>query len=157
MQLLPLYRYDTVQFTDCTSTSQSRAKTQNAWVNRDFSLNSQKTNQQRRTLTRYCSYVTASSTQYWVYVGLVLVGKFNIGNRSKHLFCRERCVHDVAKWGTPFIQYVLSAFYKIIIQTNIEATAIRKNARILDELDVTSAFATLASELNFVKPTISDE
>ncbi|EJD04012.1 uncharacterized protein FOMMEDRAFT_106414 [Fomitiporia mediterranea MF3/22] len=48
------------------------------------------------------------------------------------------------------------AFLTLRNETNTEATAIRRNARILEELDVTSAFATLAAEMNFVRPTISD-
>ncbi|KAL5535471.1 hypothetical protein ACEPAF_3565 [Sanghuangporus sanghuang] len=48
------------------------------------------------------------------------------------------------------------AFLSLRHETNLETSAIRKNARILDELDVTSAFASLASEMNFVRPTISE-
>lgn len=40
---------------------------------------------------------------------------------------------------------------------NIHARQLRTNARILDELDVTLAFATLASELNLVRPTLTEE
>jgi DNA mismatch repair ATPase MutS len=35
--------------------------------------------------------------------------------------------------------------------------SLRRNARILDELDVTVAFASLASELNLVRPVMKDE
>ena len=37
-----------------------------------------------------------------------------------------------------------------------EASSIRRNARIVDELDVTSAFATLAVEMNFVRPEVDE-
>ncbi|EPQ60899.1 hypothetical protein GLOTRDRAFT_30591, partial [Gloeophyllum trabeum ATCC 11539] len=37
------------------------------------------------------------------------------------------------------------------------STALRRNARVIDELDVTLGFATLASELNFVRPTVTED
>jgi DNA mismatch repair ATPase MutS len=35
--------------------------------------------------------------------------------------------------------------------------ALRKNAHIIDELDVAISFATLAEEMNFVRPEIVEE
>lgn len=43
------------------------------------------------------------------------------------------------------------------IQVNAYSGPIRRNARILDELDVTLAFANLATEMQFVRPTITAE
>ncbi|KZT21672.1 hypothetical protein NEOLEDRAFT_1244425 [Neolentinus lepideus HHB14362 ss-1] len=37
------------------------------------------------------------------------------------------------------------------------STALRRNARVVDELDATLGFATLAAELNFVRPTVTKE
>lgn len=54
--------------------------------------------------------------------------------------------HSKAKKDNNFITYV---------QVTCEAAAIRRTGRIIDELDVTSAFATLAAEMNFVKPTFT--
>jgi DNA mismatch repair ATPase MutS len=34
---------------------------------------------------------------------------------------------------------------------------LRRNARILDELDVTLAFGILAAEMNFVRPLLQDK
>ncbi|KLO13966.1 hypothetical protein SCHPADRAFT_873402 [Schizopora paradoxa] len=47
------------------------------------------------------------------------------------------------------------AFATLRSEVTCEATAIRRTARIIDELDVASAFATLAAEMNFVKPTFT--
>ena len=44
-----------------------------------------------------------------------------------------------------------------VVQVNVHASQLRTNARILDELDVTLAFATLATELNLVRPTLTEE
>ena len=45
----------------------------------------------------------------------------------------------------------------IIFQVNAHTSVLRRNARIVDELDVTLAFAHLAEEMNFVRPIICDE
>jgi len=37
-----------------------------------------------------------------------------------------------------------------------EAVSLRRNARIVDEIDVTLSFATLAHEMNFVRPALTD-
>jgi DNA mismatch repair ATPase MutS len=42
-------------------------------------------------------------------------------------------------------------------QVSSHASLLRLNARILDELDVTLAFANLAGEMNFVRPLLKDE
>lgn len=42
-------------------------------------------------------------------------------------------------------------------EVNSSAFALRRNAEILDELDVTLSFATLAAEMNFVRPRITDD
>ncbi|TCD67520.1 DNA mismatch repair ATPase msh1 [Steccherinum ochraceum] len=42
-------------------------------------------------------------------------------------------------------------------EVNMRALDLRKNSRILDELDVTLAFANLAEEYNFVRPIIRDD
>ncbi|KZP32367.1 hypothetical protein FIBSPDRAFT_812686 [Athelia psychrophila] len=46
-----------------------------------------------------------------------------------------------------------------ILRTEINAlsTEIRRNARIMDELDVTLGFAKLAAEMGFVRPVLNDE
>lgn len=44
-----------------------------------------------------------------------------------------------------------------VIQVNLHAPSLRRNARVLDELDVTLAFAQLATDLNLVRPSIQEE
>lgn len=44
-----------------------------------------------------------------------------------------------------------------ISQVNLQAASLRRNARVLDELDVTLAFAQLAIDMNLVRPSIQDE
>lgn len=48
------------------------------------------------------------------------------------------------------------AFDTIRHEVNVEANALRRNARIMDELDVTLGFANLANEMHFVRPTLDD-
>lgn len=42
------------------------------------------------------------------------------------------------------------------IQVNAEAAALRRNARIMDEIDVTLSFASLAHEMRLVRPVLTD-
>ncbi|KAK7694483.1 hypothetical protein QCA50_001669 [Cerrena zonata] len=49
------------------------------------------------------------------------------------------------------------AFEALRSEVNVRASVLRKNARIIDELDATLAFANLAEEMNFVRPTIYDD
>ncbi|KAG7450307.1 uncharacterized protein BT62DRAFT_991295 [Guyanagaster necrorhizus] len=49
------------------------------------------------------------------------------------------------------------AFETLRNEVNGHAASLRRNARIMDELDVTLAFANLATEMKFVKPTFSEE
>ena len=44
-----------------------------------------------------------------------------------------------------------------IVQVITQSLQLRRNARVLDELDVTLAFAGLAKEMNFVRPVLTDE
>ena len=44
-----------------------------------------------------------------------------------------------------------------VTKVNAHAPEIRKNARIMDELDVAIAYANLAEEMNLVRPTITEE
>jgi DNA mismatch repair ATPase MutS len=44
-----------------------------------------------------------------------------------------------------------------VIQVNALSSELRRNARIMDELDVTLGFANLATEMNFIRPDIKDE
>ncbi|PCH33487.1 hypothetical protein WOLCODRAFT_147580 [Wolfiporia cocos MD-104 SS10] len=48
------------------------------------------------------------------------------------------------------------AFETVRVEVNAHAEEIRLNARIVDELDVTLAFAKLAMEMNFVRPVVSE-
>ncbi|KAF8529495.1 muts domain V-domain-containing protein [Gautieria morchelliformis] len=48
------------------------------------------------------------------------------------------------------------AFEMLRLEVNIEAGVLRRNARIMDELDVTLGFANLANELQFVRPVLDD-
>ena len=43
------------------------------------------------------------------------------------------------------------------LQVVSHSSFLRRNARILDELDVALAFADLATEMNFVRPVLLDE
>ncbi|KAJ8084239.1 hypothetical protein PM082_003006 [Marasmius tenuissimus] len=49
------------------------------------------------------------------------------------------------------------AFETLRQEITSHASSLRRNARILDELDVTLAFASLATELNFVRPMITED
>ncbi|KAH9946837.1 muts domain V-domain-containing protein [Amylocystis lapponica] len=48
------------------------------------------------------------------------------------------------------------AFETLRNEVNVHANRLRQNARILDELDVTVAFANLASEMKWVRPTLNE-
>ncbi|KAF9513052.1 hypothetical protein BS47DRAFT_1372653 [Hydnum rufescens UP504] len=48
------------------------------------------------------------------------------------------------------------AFDTLRNEVNADAGALRRNARILDELDVALGFANLAADMNFVRPTLND-
>ncbi|EJD55180.1 hypothetical protein AURDEDRAFT_93889 [Auricularia subglabra TFB-10046 SS5] len=48
------------------------------------------------------------------------------------------------------------AFESLRNEVNAEATPLRRNARIMDEIDVTLSFATLAREMNLVRPVVTD-
>jgi DNA mismatch repair ATPase MutS len=45
----------------------------------------------------------------------------------------------------------------ITIQVIASALQLRRNARVLDELDVTISFANLAQEMNFVRPILVEQ
>ncbi|KAJ7462636.1 muts domain V-domain-containing protein [Mycena galericulata] len=49
------------------------------------------------------------------------------------------------------------AFESLRTDVNSHAPQLRRNARILDELDVTLAFANLAKEMNFVRPVLTED
>ncbi|KAJ7630683.1 muts domain V-domain-containing protein [Roridomyces roridus] len=49
------------------------------------------------------------------------------------------------------------AFESLRMDVNGHASQLRRNARILDELDVTLAFANLAKEMNFVQPVLTED
>ncbi|ESK98406.1 dna mismatch repair protein [Moniliophthora roreri MCA 2997] len=49
------------------------------------------------------------------------------------------------------------AFETLRQEITSHAASLRRNARILDELDVTLAFANLATEMKFVRPTLLDD
>ncbi len=42
------------------------------------------------------------------------------------------------------------------LQVNFHATSLRKNASVIDELDVLIGFAELAHEMKFIRPTLSN-
>lgn len=39
----------------------------------------------------------------------------------------------------------------------MKESALRRNAQVIDELDVTLGFANLAAEMDFVRPTLTEE
>ncbi|KAJ4001318.1 muts domain V-domain-containing protein [Lentinula boryana] len=49
------------------------------------------------------------------------------------------------------------AFETLRQEVNLQAPNLRRNARVLDELDVTLAFAQLATDMNLVRPSIKDD
>ncbi|KAJ7042505.1 muts domain V-domain-containing protein [Mycena alexandri] len=49
------------------------------------------------------------------------------------------------------------AFESLRMDVNGHAPQLRRNARILDELDVTLGFANLAKEMNFVRPVLTED
>ncbi|KAF5382994.1 hypothetical protein D9757_006346 [Collybiopsis confluens] len=49
------------------------------------------------------------------------------------------------------------AFEILRQEVNLHAPSLRRNARVLDELDVTLAFARLAKDMNLVRPSILDD
>ncbi|KDQ63842.1 hypothetical protein JAAARDRAFT_393061 [Jaapia argillacea MUCL 33604] len=71
---------------------------------------------------------------------------------------------DWAKLGSQILDTTMSidaaqreAFETLRGEVNASSGLIRRNARIVDELDVTLGFAALATELNFVRPTVRDD
>jgi DNA mismatch repair ATPase MutS len=50
-----------------------------------------------------------------------------------------------------------AAFENLRSEVNAASELIRRNARILDELDVTLSFANLAEEMGFVRPVLKEE
>jgi DNA mismatch repair ATPase MutS len=42
-------------------------------------------------------------------------------------------------------------------QVKIHEVQLRRNARVIDELDVTLGFASLASDMHFTRPTMTDK
>jgi DNA mismatch repair ATPase MutS len=48
------------------------------------------------------------------------------------------------------------AFEMLRLEVNMEAGLLRRNARIMDELDVTLGFANLANEMQFVRPILDE-
>ena len=48
------------------------------------------------------------------------------------------------------------AFIQLRNEVNMHRPSIRRNARIMDELDVALGFANLAEERNFVRPVVDD-
>lgn len=51
---------------------------------------------------------------------------------------------------------LILAFHSRPIQVTVESGNLRKNARIIDEIDVTLGFAELAVEMNFVRPAVTE-
>jgi DNA mismatch repair ATPase MutS len=43
------------------------------------------------------------------------------------------------------------------LKVNALSSSLRRNARIMDELDVTLGFANLATEMDFTRPVLKDE
>ncbi|KAF8527837.1 muts domain V-domain-containing protein [Hysterangium stoloniferum] len=65
--------------------------------------------------------------------------------------------------GTSIIELIMQIFAaeKVAFETlrqevNLEALALRRNARIADELDITIGFASLADEMKLVRPTLNE-
>lgn len=56
----------------------------------------------------------------------------------------------------PIVPLLNSSKYNLIHQVGGRAVALRRNARIIDEIDVTAGFAELAAEMNFVRPVVND-
>jgi DNA mismatch repair ATPase MutS len=54
------------------------------------------------------------------------------------------------------IQMERSAFQELREAVTIQATTLRRNARIIDELDVTLGFAELAEEMNLIRPVVNE-
>jgi DNA mismatch repair ATPase MutS len=54
------------------------------------------------------------------------------------------------------IQMERAAFQELREAVTIQATTLRRNARIIDELDVTLGFAELAEEMNLVRPVVNE-
>ncbi|KIJ45479.1 hypothetical protein M422DRAFT_59702 [Sphaerobolus stellatus SS14] len=49
-----------------------------------------------------------------------------------------------------------AAFEELRREVNSETLALRRNARIMDELDVTIGFANLANDMNFIRPIVDE-
>ena len=53
-------------------------------------------------------------------------------------------------------------YYQVVSKKSVEqiiqhSNELRQNAQVIDELDVLLSFATLASEMNFVRPVVTDK
>lgn len=69
--------------------------------------------------------------------------------KKKHsIFYVEKC----ADFST-LLWFLLTLTHKV----NAFSTELRRNSRIMDELDATLSFANLATEMNFIRPTLKDE
>nr|GAT47910.1 DNA mismatch repair protein [Mycena chlorophos] len=62
----------------------------------------------------------------------------------------------LADTSTALITAERAAFESLRTQVNSHAPQLRRNARILDELDVTLSFANLAKEMRFSRPTLTE-
>ncbi|KAK0505891.1 muts domain V-domain-containing protein [Armillaria luteobubalina] len=89
--------------------------------------------------SNFVSINTTTTTRSYVYQEWSLLGS-QIFETSMALLAAEK-----------------EAFETLRSEVNGHAASLRRNARIMDELDVTLAFANLATEMKFVKPTFSEE
>ena len=77
-----------------------------------------------------------------------------------NLFLRQewsRLGSQIVETTTRISQAEKEALELLRNEVNSSASQLRRNARIVDELDVTLAFANLAEELKLVRPTIREE
>ena len=64
---------------------------------------------------------------------------------------------DILKTTAAISDTEKQVFEELREQVNQYSSQLRRNARIIDELDVTIGFANLAHEMSFVRPTIKEK
>ncbi|KAM6498292.1 MutS domain V domain containing protein [Amanita muscaria] len=64
---------------------------------------------------------------------------------------------QISETAMTLIDAEKEAFEGLRAEVNLYATALRRNAHILDELDIALGFANLAAEMNFIRPVLTDD
>ncbi|EIM83372.1 uncharacterized protein STEHIDRAFT_62817 [Stereum hirsutum FP-91666 SS1] len=64
---------------------------------------------------------------------------------------------ELMETSNSILAHEKAAFEALRNEVNVQEGALRRNAQIIDELDVTLGFANLAASMNFVRPTLTED